>query len=169
VWERFIGGKSAISIMGRHSGRFRHDRRAMSPQRALLYFAVIPLLCTLMLAVPLGYYTSTSMSGGKVTLPSYSLQLERTTQGNWTLTFLGGGVDAGNVTFKVIDPATGGPQLSSKLNASSDNFTWNDNNRNGRFDAGDSILINQTGIQGGSTVMVLRNTETVFCAELPES
>jgi len=155
--------------MGRRSGRFRNDIKAISPQRALLYFAVIPLLCTLMLAVPLSYYTSTNLSGGKVSLPSYAILTERTSQDNWTMTVLKGNLDAGKVTLKLIDPVTGGSRLSSRIVAGGDNFTWNDNNDNGKFDAGDSLLLNQTGIQGGSTVLLLCGTATVYVGELPEN
>jgi len=153
--------------MGGRCGRFRRDGSALSPQRALLYFAVIPLLCTLMLAAPLVYFTNTNLAGQKVTLPSCSIVLETTSQGNWTLWVMKGRLNADDVTLLILNNATGARVLSSKINVSCVNFTWNDNNENGKFDTSDTILINQTGIGPGSTVMVLYKKSSVFLKELP--
>jgi hypothetical protein len=107
----------------------------------------------------LGTINSLSELSGGTVVTCLGLRTERTSNDDWLITITGGSQLATSVTIRVLDPITGVPLTTTLATPGQYSFVitpnvpnwgaaanttcgiWNDNNGNGKIDAGDSILL----------------------------
>ena len=99
------------------------------------------------------------------------LNAAKNANGDWIISIVsGGGQRAKDVTLVVTNPDTGASVVRSKVNElSSADGTYNDNNANGKIDAGDSILLEDTAtVDAGMNVKFITSDTVVgMIKELP--
>jgi flagellin-like protein len=132
---------------------------AVSPVIATILMVAI----TVVLAGVLVVYLNTLPSGSGKIEPPIGLVVEKTREGNWTLTIVNGQTQAINTNLQVLNKATGQKTILSPITAQSWYFKFNDNDANNMLNAGDSILLNQTPgmVQVGFVAQLLKSDSII--------
>ena len=103
--------------------------------------------------------------GGTEQKPTLHLgvTLERTVQGNWTVSIVHGSENVIDTYIQVTNATTGMTTLNSLLTATSYYFVFNDNTSPNKLNAGDSILLNQTAgiVQTGFRFSLVKGSGTL--------
>ena len=136
------------------------DRKAVSA----VVGEVLLIGITVVLVGVLTYYLANTHNENLGMSISVGGTIEKTREGNWTLSITNGKTLAINTKLQIMDSSTGGARLSEVLTTSSGYFFLNDNNQNGYVDAGDIILLNQTAgmIEAGLTVELIKSDNIIF-------
>ena len=108
-------------------------------------------------------------------MTAFGLRTEKASDTDWLVDITGGSQVSADITLVVINPSTGAStyskSVSSLLPASNDpDATFNDNNKNNRLDAGDSLLLKGAGghFLAGYKVQLLKGNMIVgIVNELP--
>jgi len=136
------------------------DHKAVSP----IVGEVILVGITVVLTGTLVYYLANTHNENPGISISVGGTIEKTKEGNWTLSITNGKTNAINTLLHIIDPSSGVAKLSQGLTISNSYFYFNDNNQNGAADAGDVILLNQTAgiIEAGLSVELIKADNIIF-------
>jgi flagellin-like protein len=136
------------------------DRWAVSP----IVGEVILVGITVVLTGSLVYYLGNSQNQNPGMSISVGGTIEKTSQGNWTVTITSGKTNAIDTTLIILDASTGVAKLSQGLTVQNGYFYFNDNDGNGYANAGDIILLNQTAgtIEAGLKVELIKADNIIF-------
>jgi flagellin-like protein len=137
-----------------------NDHNAVSP----VVGEVILIGITVVLTGSLVYYLANSHNENPGISISVGATIEKTKDGNWTLTITNGKTNAIDTKLHILDSSTGVAKLSEALTTPNAYFYFNDNNQNGAADAGDVILLNQTvgTIEAGFSVELIKADNIIF-------
>jgi flagellin-like protein len=137
-----------------------NDHKAVSP----IVGEVILVGITVVLTGTLVYYLAMSQNQNPGMSISVGGTVEKTKEGNWTLSITNGKTNAINTLLHIIDASSGAAKLSEGLTVQNPYFYFNDNNQNGAADAGDVILLNQTAgiIEPGLSVELIKADNIIF-------
>lgn len=115
--------------------------------------------------------SSPSMSGSSP--PIVSTRVEKNSNGDWLVTIVAtGGTQASlsSTRLQVVNQTTSAMTVNSYLSSSSSSdFQYNDNDANGKVNAGDTILLRHTSsnIHSGDTVKLYYSGDTISSRTLP--
>lgn len=137
-----------------------NDRKAVSA----VVGEVLLIGITVVLVGVLTYYLANSHNENLGMSISVGGALEKTKDGNWTLSITNGKTNAINTDVQIIDPSSGAARLSQSLTISSGYLFFNDNNLNGYVDAGDVILLNQTAgiVEAGLSLELIKGDNIIY-------
>ena len=137
-----------------------NNTKAVSP----VVGEVILIGITVVLTGSLVYYIANLHNENLGMSISVGGALEKTKDGNWTLSITNGKTNAINTDLQIIDPSSGAARLSQPLTISSGYFFFNDNNLNGYVDAGDVILLNQTAgiVEAGLSLELIKGENIIY-------
>jgi hypothetical protein len=136
------------------------DRNAVSA----VVGEVLLIGITVVLVGVLTYYLANTHNENQGYSISVGGTLEKTKEGNWTLSIVNGKTNAIDTRIHVVDPSTGVAKFSLPLTVSNGYFYFNDNNLNGYVDGGDIILLNQTAgmIEAGLSLELIKSDNIIY-------
>lgn len=133
----------------------------------ILLIVIIPMALSFMLVSQM---QSMPQGGGSVS-PVASISVSQTSSGNWTVSVMsvaGSSASTSSVYLVIVNSNTGAETVHSRLTSSSSDFQFNDNDANGRFTAGDTILLKGSSrIQSGYTLRLTYSDDTIASRTLP--
>ena len=143
--------------------RYRKRDEAVSPVIATILMVAI----TVVLAGVLVAYLQTIDPDKGKPVPPLGVRLEKTTEGNWTMSIVQGRTGANGIQLQVTNPATAAMTVSGVLTASSAYFLFQDNLDPGYINAGDAILLNQSAnfVQTGYRVVLVKDAGTLVAPQ----
>ena len=137
----------------------------------LVLVVVVPIVLAGVLVV---YLQTLPQTGGDVET-SLGLRVEKTAGGDWIVSVTSGSKAVSSVRLQVINPSTGQTTVDKMAGslaptAADPDATYNDNNGNGKLDAGDTFQLRSSGghIAAGYKVQLLVGSSIVgTIKELP--
>ena len=138
---------------------FRNGRPGVSP----IVAEILMVMITLVIVSSLVYYLYTVQPHTSNIDVPLGTTLEKTSQGNWTLTIVRGRTSTVGTSIMVFNPNTGAPSFSTFIKDPSWYFFYNDNDSDSFVDAGDIILLNQTAgvVEPGFKVELVKSGSTL--------
>lgn len=139
---------------------------------AVILVVVLPIIIAGVLIV----YLQTLPAGGGEVETTLGLRVEPQGNGNWLVSVTSGTKTVSSVRLQVINPSTGQSTVNKAMSYLAPAYndpdaSYNDNNVNGRLDAGDSILLRSSGghVAAGYKVQLLVGGSVVgTIKELPQ-
>ena len=146
--------------------RIRKDNKGVSPVIATILMVAI----TVVLAGVLVVYLQTLPSGGGDVQTTIGTRCTKNVNGDWLIDITSGNKNAGDVTIQITNPTTGAQLMSCKVTAiAAADGQYNDLNQANKLDAGDSILLLDSGaaIVGAKVTFLIGDNVIGTVKELP--
>jgi DNA-binding transcriptional regulator of glucitol operon len=156
-----------MSMAGKGSFKKKKtQKRRMSP----MFFFV--LVVFMLLVITLAWVILRPPEGHPFQ-DTLGMRCEKIPDGNWTVSITGGRVKAADMKVVVVDQNTYTRTVNSRLTMkANDDFVYNDTNRNGMLDAGDTITlkVSSPNIKSGYRMNIMRGDQYWgHIARLPEA